>query len=320
MTKLNARKAAVIGCGFVGATVAYTLMQTELFSELVLVDVNKGKAEGEALDLIHGLPFAHPMQIYAGDYNDIADAAVVVMTAGANQKPGGETRLELVKRNAAIMYSISKELKKVECQGTMIVVANPVDILTYIAIKHAGFKEGKVIGSGTNLDTARFKTLLGEALDVDPRSVHGYIIGEHGDSEVAVYSSANVSGVNVDEFAKIRGIDNFEEMKDGIAYETKAVAYEIIDKKRATYYAIAMSVKRIVTAICHDEKSVLPVSYMMNGEYGINDICMSLPTVLGQDGVLARIPISLNEKENQALHHSADVLKEILQDALTDLY
>lgn len=318
MKTINMGKAAIIGCGFVGSTVAFTLLESGMFSELVLIDANRDRAEGEALDLSHGLAFARPMKIYAGDYSDISDASVIVMTAGANQKPGGETRLELVKRNAAIMKSVALELKKNEVAGILLVVANPVDILTYIAMKYSGIPANRILGSGTNLDTARFKHLLGEKLHVDPRSVHAYIIGEHGDSEIAVYSSANVSGVPVKDFFALRGLDDYEEAKENIAYDVKHVAYEVIDKKRATYYAIALSVRRIVTAIIRDEKSVLPVSHLMKGECGIENICMSLPTVIGREGVQLRIPVSLSTEEEEKLLNSAKVLSEVLQDALAD--
>lgn len=317
MKKVNMGKAAVIGCGFVGSTVAFTLLESGMFSELVLIDANHDRAEGEALDLSHGMVFAKPMKIYAGTYSDIADAAIIVMTAGANQKPGGETRLELVKRNAAIMKSVAEQLKDNDVAGTLIVVANPVDILTYIAMKYSGIPANKVIGSGTNLDTARFKHILGEKLNVDPRSVHAYIIGEHGDSEIAVYSSASVSGVPVKEFFALRGLDDYDVAKEKIAYDVKHVAYEVIDKKRATYYAIALSVKRIATAVLRNEHSLLPVSHMMNGEFGIEDVCMSLPSVIGENGVELRVPISLSQEESEKLLQSAKILKEVLADALS---
>ena len=194
MAGVNLRKVAVIGCGFVGSASAFALMQSGLFSEMVLVDVDHERAEGEALDIGHGMPLARPMQIYAGDYDAVSDAAVIVVTAGANQKPG-ETRLDLVRKNVAVFKSIMPEIAKRKCKGIMLVVANPVDILTYVAAKLSGMPSRRVIGSGTVLDTARLKYLLSEHLGVDSRSIHAYIIGEHGDSEFAAWSSANVSGV-----------------------------------------------------------------------------------------------------------------------------
>jgi len=194
--KVNLRKVAVIGCGFVGSSSAFCLMQSGLFSEMVLLDVNKDRAEGEALDIAHGVPLTRPMKIYAGDYDDIVDAAIIVITAGANQKPG-ETRLDLVKKNVEIFKTIIPEISNRHCMGILLVVSNPVDILTYAALKISGFPKSRVIGSGTVLDTSRLKHLLGEHLGVDSRSVHAFIIGEHGDSEIAAFSSANVSGIPV---------------------------------------------------------------------------------------------------------------------------
>ena len=218
--EVNIRKVAVVGCGFVGSTSAYTLMQSSLFSEMVLIDADKARAEGEALDIKHGLPFAKPMNIYAGDYSDIADAAIIVITAGAAQKPG-ETRLDLVKKNSAIMKSIIGEIKKQDCQGILLVVSNPVDVLTNVALKASGFPENRVIGSGTVLDSARLKYRLGEHLSVDSRSVHAFIVGEHGDSEIAVWSSANVSGIAVDDFCEMRGHINHDKNMRAIAKQVK---------------------------------------------------------------------------------------------------
>lgn len=311
MKNIDMRKVAIIGCGFVGSSIAFTLLDSGMFSEMVLIDANNERAEGEAMDLSHGLAFAKPMNIYAGKYEDLTDAAVIIMTAGANQKPG-ETRLELVKRNVAIMKSVCDEIKRVEAHGTLLVVANPVDILTSIALKYSGIPAHKILGSGTNLDTARFKQMLGESLSVDPRNVHAYIIGEHGDSEIAIYSSANVAGMSLEDFYKLRGLNNYDKFKEKIAHNVKYAAYEVIDRKRATYYAIALSVKRIVTALMRDEKSVLPISHLMNGEYGIQDVCMSLPTVVGSAGVMGRIIISLDNDELASLKTSATVLKEVL--------
>ena len=204
MNNVNIRKAAIIGCGFVGSASAFALMQSGLFSEMVLIDADRQKAEGEALDISHGLPFAKPMQIYAGDYDDIADANVVIVTAGAGQKPG-ETRLDLVKKNVAIFGKIIPEIAKRDFGGILLVVANPVDILTYTAAKLSGLPENRVFGSGTVLDTARLKYILGEHLGVDSRSVHAFILGEHGDSEIAAWSSANVSGIPLHDFCEMRG-------------------------------------------------------------------------------------------------------------------
>ncbi len=308
--QVDTRKAAMIGCGFVGSASAFALMQSGLFSELVLIDANHDKAEGEAMDIAHGLPFAGQMKIYAGDYDDIVDAAVIIVTAGAAQKPG-ETRLDLVNKNVNIFKSIIPEIAKRNYKGILLIVANPVDILTYTAVKLSGLPENRVIGSGTVLDTARLKYALGEHLEVDSRSVHSFIIGEHGDSEIVAWSSTNVSGIPVNDFCELRGHFNHEEAMHRIADDVKNSAYNIIEKKGATYYGIAMSVKRICECIMRDEKSILPISSMMHGEYGISDICLSMPTVVGREGVETRVPIQLNEQEESALSASAEQLSKV---------
>ena len=308
--EVNPRKAAVIGCGFVGSATAFTLMQSRLFSELVLLDVNMEKADGEAKDIAHGIPFAGQMKIYAGTYDDAADAAIIIITAGANQKPG-ETRLDLVQKNTAIYQSIIPEIVKRDFGGILLIVSNPVDILTYVALKLSGLPEKRVLGSGTVLDTARLKYALGEHLGVDSRSVHSFIIGEHGDSEIAAWSSTNVSGIPLNEFCEMRGHFNHDAAMDAIAEKVKNSAYEIISKKQATYYGIAMSVKRICECIVRNERSILPVSAMMHGEYGIEDITLSMPAIVGIGGVETHVPIALSEEEAEKLVESAMNLKEV---------
>lgn len=308
--EVNPRKAAVIGCGFVGSATAFTLMQSRLFSELVLLDVNMEKADGEAKDIAHGIPFAGQMKIYAGTYDDAADAAIIIITAGANQKPG-ETRLDLVQKNTAIYQSIIPESVKRDFGGILLIVSNPVDILTYVALKLSGLPENRVLGSGTVLDTARLKYALGEHLGVDSRSVHSFIIGEHGDSEIAAWSSTNVSGIPLNDFCEMRGHFNHDAAMDAIAEKVKNSAYEIISKKQATYYGIAMSVKRICECIVRNERSILPVSAMMHGEYGIEDITLSMPAIVGIGGVETHVPIALSEEEAEKLVESAKKLKEV---------
>lgn len=308
--EVNPRKAAVIGCGFVGSATAFTLMQSRLFSELVLLDVNMEKADGEAKDIAHGIPFAGQMKIYAGTYDDVADAAIIIITAGANQKPG-ETRLDLVQKNTAIYQRIIPEIIKRDFGGILLIVSNPVDILTYVALKLSGLPENRVLGSGTVLDTARLKYALGEHLGVDSRSVHSFIIGEHGDSEIAAWSSTNVSGIPLNDFCEMRGHFNHDAAMDAIAEKVKNSAYEIISKKQATYYGIAMSVKRICECIVRNERSILPVSAMMHGEYGIEDITLSMPAIVGIGGVETHVPIALSEEEAKKLVESAKKLKEV---------
>lgn len=311
--KVNSRKVAVIGCGFVGSSSAFALMQSGLFSEMVLIDADTKRAEGEAMDISHGISFARPMQIYAGNYDDITDAAIIVITAGANQKPD-ETRLDLIKKNAAIMKSIVGWNKKRDFGGILLIVSNPVDILTLIALKESGYPSNRVIGSGTVLDTGRFKYLLGEHLDVDSRSVHAFIIGEHGDSELAAWSNARIGGLKVNDFCELRGHFNHEQSMKKIFEDVRNSAYEIIERKHATYYGIAMAVKRICEAIVRNEKSILPVSSLMTGEYGLNDVVLSIPAVVDETGVQKVIPIELNDEELAKLKDSANILKDIAKD------
>ena len=309
------RKVGIIGCGFVGSSSAFALMQSGLFSEMVLNDVDTERAEGEALDISHGLPFAKPMKIYAGGYDDMMDCSIIVITAGAGQKPG-ETRLDLVKKNVGIFKGIIPEIAKRKYEGILLIVANPVDILTYAAIKLSGFPENRVFGSGTVLDTARLKYLLGEHLSIDNRSVHAFIIGEHGDSEIAAWSSANVSGIPLNDFCELRGHIEHDASMQRIAEDVKNSAYEIIKKKKATYYGIAMSVRRICEAIIRDEKSILPVSSMQHGEFGISGVSLSIPAIVGRQGVERGVPIDLSPEEKKELIASADTLKKVIKDSV----
>ena len=309
--KSNSKKAVMIGCGFVGSASVFALMQSGLFTEIALIDADKNKAEGEAMDISHGIPFASPMKIYAGDYDDVADAAIII-SAGAGQKPG-ETRLDLVNKNVAIFKSIIPEIAKRDFGGILLVVTNPVDILTQVAIKLSGLPEERVIGSGTVLDSARLRSKLGQHLSVDSRSVHAFIVGEHGDSEVVAWSSANVSGVPLSDMCEMRGHYNHKENTKEIADAVKNSAYEIINKKHATYYGIAMSVKRICEVIMRDEKSILPVSHMIHGVYEIDDVVLSMPVIVGADGIESDIPINLSGEEALKLKESADALKNIIE-------
>lgn len=308
---IDVRKVVIVGCGFVGSSSAFALMQSGLFSEMVLIDLDQDRAEGEAMDISHGIPFAGPMQIYAGNYDDIKDAAVIVITAGANQKPE-ETRLDLVQKNSKIMESVISEIAARDYKGILLIVSNPVDILTHVALKVSGFPESRVFGSGTVLDTARLRHHLGQHLGVDSRSVHAFVIGEHGDSEIAAWSSANVSGVPLSTLCEMRGHYNHVGNTESIADQVKNSAYEIIAKKDATYYGIAMAVKRICQAVVRDEKSILPISRRMHGEYALEDVVLSMPAIVGAGGVETPIPISLDEKEVTKLHESADTLQEIM--------
>ena len=437
---IDSRKVVVVGCGFVGSSSAFALMQSKLFSEMVLIDADHDRAEGEAMDISHGMAFASPMKIYAGSYDDITDAAVIVITAGANQKPD-ETRLDLIRKNSAIMKSIIGEIKKRPFEGILLIVSNPVDILTYIALKESGYPANRVIGSGTVLDTGRFRYELGEHLEVDSRSIHAFIIGEHGDSELAAWSEARVGGMPIHDFCELRGhydheasmekifnsvknsaimksiigeikkrpfegillivsnpvdiltyialkesgypanrvigsgtvldtgrfryelgehlgvdsrsihafiigehgdselaawsearvggmpINDFCELRGHYDHESsmekifnsvKNSAYEIIARKHATYYGIAMAVCRICAAIVRNEQSILPVSSLMTGEYGLENVVLSIPAVVDENGIETVVPIELNEKELAELQKSSEVLKKVIAEFYPD--
>ena len=309
---VNDRKAAIIGCGFVGASIAFRFLQQGLFSRLVLIDANRDKAEGEAMDLSDGLPYGAAMEITAGTYDDISDCGLVVITAGVNQKPG-ETRLQLIERNAAIMGSIMGEITARPFQGILLIVSNPVDVLTYTAQALSGYPRERVIGSGTVLDTGRLKQLLGEELSVDSRNVHAFIVGEHGDSELAVWSGANVSGLNLDDFCRLRGQELHQPARERIYREIRDSAQQIICRKGATYYGIAMAVGRIAACIVRDEHAVLPISVALEGEYGLDRVALSIPSIVGRNGLEKILEIPLGEEEGAALRRSAGQLREVIQ-------
>lgn len=308
---MNKQKIGVIGCGYVGATIAYTLMSSGLVSEIVLIDIDENKARSEAMDLNHCLPFISPMQIYAGNYNQLEDASIIIVAAGANQKEG-ETRIDLVQRNTKITTSIIERVSAVNKECIILMVSNPVDVLTYVALQVSGFPPSRVIGSGTVLDSARLKFLVGERLGVDSRNVHTFIIGEHGDSELAVWSSANVSGLDLKDYFPIcENCGRYEDLY-GIYDYVKNSAYEIIKGKGATYYAIAQATLRIVTSILKDQNTILPVSTLVDGHYGLEDLCISVPAVIGKNGISHVLDIPLNEDENRRLQASAKTLKEVI--------
>ena len=307
----NPRKAAIVGCGFVGASIAFRFLQQGLFSHLVLLDANQEKAEGEAMALSDGLPYGSAMEITAGSYDDIADCALVVITAGANQKPG-ESRLDLIGRNIAILRSIIGEITAREFGGILLIVSNPVDVLTYAAWKMSGYPRERVIGSGTVLDTGRLKQLLGEELRGDSRNIHAFIIGEHGDSELAVWSEANVSGLALEDFCRIRGQALRPGDMDRLYREVRDSAYEIIRRKGVTCYGIAMAVGRIASCIVKDEHAVLPISVALDGQYGLNGVALSLPSLVGRGGLEEILEIPLSPEEQHALDVSARQMLEAI--------
>lgn len=313
MAKANAPvRVAVVGLGNVGATFAYALLLSGLAAEIVLIDVNRSKAEGEAMDLSHTQPFTHPTRIWAGDYSDCAGAAVTVVTAGVAQRPG-ETRLDLIKRNAAIFGKIIPEIARQCPEGILLIATNPVDVLTYESLRLSRLPAHRVIGSGTILDTARFRQLLSEYFHVDPRSVHAQIIGEHGDSEVPVWSLANIAGMHLPEFAKASGAPYDEAKMEEIFKQTRDAAYAIIERKGATFYAVAAGLMRIVEAVLRDQHTILSVSSAITGAYGISDVCLSLPTIIGRNGVERVLRLELTPAEQAGLRNSAEVLKNTIR-------
>lgn len=307
-------KITVIGSGFVGSTISYTLMLSGMFDEIVIIDINRDKAEGDAMDLNHGVSFVSPVNVVAGDYSDAKGSDIVVITAGAAQKEG-ETRVDLLKRNKVILTDIvTKLMPYITDKTLLLVVSNPVDILTYMTQKISGLPPERVLGSGTVLDTSRLKYQLSLKMGVDARSIHTYMIGEHGDSEVAAFSATSVGGMSIDAFcaASQRCTDCGKIGEQEIYEEVKNAAYEIIRKKGATYYAIALAVRRIIECILGDEHSILTVSSFIKGEFGLNDICLSLPCVVGAGGVEHVLPLNLSEQEEKLLKDSGQKMRSIL--------
>ncbi|NIQ05393.1 MAG: L-lactate dehydrogenase [Candidatus Korarchaeota archaeon] len=308
----HAPKVALIGVGFVGSSFAYSLMIHGIVSEIVLIDIDRKRAEGEAMDLNHGLSFVQPARIWAGDYPDCEGADIVVITAGLAQKPG-ESRLELVDRNVEIFRQIIPKIKEYNKKCILLVATNPVDIMTYASLKLSGFPSSRVIGSGTILDTSRLRYLLAEYLRVDPRNVHAYIIGEHGDSEVPVWSLANVAGTRLKDYCPVCGKKYDEQYLNTIFEQVKNAAYKIIELKGRTYYAIGLGLTRIVESIIRDENAVLTVSSFLQDYYGVSDICLSVPTIVNRKGVREVLKLPLEEEEIKKFQNSASILKNITQ-------
>lgn len=305
----TAAKVTIVGTGFVGSTIAYTLVTAGTASEIVLIDVNNDRAEGEAMDIEHGSPFFKESYIHAGDYHAAAGSDVVIITAGTNQRPG-ETRMDLITRNAAIVTDVAKQIKD-NCQDAVIVViSNPVDVMTRVIQEVTGFPAERVIGSGTNLDSARFRYLLSKKFGIDSRNIHAYILGEHGDSEFAAWSNVHIAGMNINEASDVFGGIMSDLDYIDLANQTRNAAYEIINRKKATYYGIAASAARIIEAILRDEKSIMPLSVKLSGQYGLSDVYLSLPTVIGQNGVIRILTPYLSEEEEGKLHNSAKVLAD----------
>ncbi len=310
--KVKNRKVVVIGAGAVGTTYIYALLNSGLASEIALVDIDRSRVEGEVMDLSHGLPFIPPINIHAGSYSDCADANLVVVTAGAKQAPN-QFRIELVKKNAQIIKSICNQLKNQNCKAILLMVTNPVDVLTQLAIQELKWSRKRIIGSGTVLDSARFKYMLSRHCNVDARNVHAYILGEHGDSEVPAWSMTHIAGVPIIKYCLKCNICDYKICHKNIADNVRESAYHIIDYKGSTYYGIGLSLVRISEAILRNENSILTVSTLLKGEYGLKDVCLSVPCIIGENGVQKIIEAPLNEGETAGLKKSADTLLKVFR-------
>ncbi len=314
-------KITVIGAGSVGATIAYKLSMEDTVSEIVLIDINENKAKGEVMDIAQGASFRNPISIIAGDYDDAKDSDVVIITSGKPRKPG-QTRLELTQANIDILKSITPNIVKAAPNATYIIVSNPVDIMTYAFIKMSGLPEKQIIGSGTTLDTARLRYILSEQYNIAQKNIHAYVFGEHGDSMFVPWSLAKISGATIDEFCNMecqRDMDVGDLDRDGIEEYIRKSGGEIIANKGATYYAVTNAVCYLVNMLQSAYDSVAIISWMFHGEYGIDDVCLSIPHIIGPKGVHGKLPIKMTDEELAKLRYSADQLKAIIKDINLDL-
>lgn len=310
--KRSDRKVVVVGAGSVGTSYIYALLQTGLASEIALVDLDAHRVEGEVMDLSHGLPFVPPVSVKAGHYADCADARLIVVTAGAKQTPG-QSRIELIQKNADIIKSICGQIESQNPTAVVLMVSNPVDTLTQVALRCLSLPRTKVIGSGTVLDSARFKYLLSRYCEIDARNVHAYILGEHGDSEVPAWSMTHVAGIPIERYCETCHVCDYPKHHKEIAEQVRNSAYHIIDYKGSTYYGIGLSLLRITAAILRNERSVLTVSTYLEGEYGLNDICLSVPCIVGEEGVERIIDARLEPQEQEQLERSAHILRGVIE-------
>jgi len=313
----NRRKVVVAGAGSVGATFCYALAQSGLADDIVLIDKNEDQAKGQVLDLVHGQPFFPTVSIKVGTPEDYTDAQIVVITAGAAQKPG-ETRLQLLQKNATIVGGIAEDIAAHQCKGVMLIVSNPVDVLTYVALKRSGWDRGRVIGSGTVLDSARLRYLLSKNCGIDVHNVHAYMLGEHGGSEFAGWSMTHVAGIHIDDHCEMCGkCSDWKAERKVIEQEVRDSAYHIINYKGSTHYAVGLALVRIVAAILRGQNSVLSVSTLLDGEFGINDVCLSVPCIVSQGGVKKIIRSPFSKDELASLTNSADILKKAIDELKT---
>jgi L-lactate dehydrogenase len=309
-------KVGIVGSGYVGATAGYALVMSGVGRELVLVDKNPARAEAEADDLSHAVPFAHPLDVRAGGYEDLKGSRAVIISAGVGQKPG-ESRLDLLRRNAAVFAAVIPQVLKYTPEAVLVVATNPVDVMTHLAARYAaacGTPAGRVLGSGTTLDTARFRTLLGGHCGVDPHHVHAYVVGEHGDSEVLTWSLATVGGMPLEAFARLRGVELSEAVRRDIDHKVRRAAYLIIGGKGATYYGIGSALARIIDAVLHDQRAILTVCAPAAEVSGVSDVTVALPRMVGGQGVLETFPLPLSDHEAELLKASARVIRQALDD------
>ncbi|HTX87476.1 MAG TPA: L-lactate dehydrogenase [Bacteroidales bacterium] len=311
--KSDIRRVVVVGAGAVGSTYCYALAQSGLSEEIVVIDKNEDLARGQVLDLVHGKPFFPNVDIRTGTEEDYAGAQLVVVTAGSNMKPG-ETRIQLLQKNASTMRNVAGEIAKRQCKGVMLIVSNPVDVLTYVALQTTGWDRGRVIGSGTVLDSARFRYLLAMHCNVDVHNVHAYILGEHGDSEFAAWSMTNIAGIRIDEYCPVcENCSDWKEERKKIVQEVRDSAYHIINYKGSTHYGVGMAMIRITEAILRNQQSILSVSSLLTGEFGIRDVCLSVPCIVSGNGVVRIVQSPLAPDESAALKNSAEVLSKAME-------
>lgn len=312
------RRVVVVGAGSVGATYCYALAQSGLADEIVLIDRNEDLLRGQVLDLVHGQPFFPTVNIRSGNETDYAAARLVVITAGSSQKPG-ETRLHLLKKNAEIVGSIAEDVARSGCSGVMLVVSNPVDVLTYVALKRSGWERGRVIGSGTVLDSARFRHLLSKQCGIDVHNVHAYFLGEHGDTEFAAWSMTHMAGIKIDDYCPLcHDCEGWKEKRKLVEQQVRDSAYHIINSKGSTYFAVGLALVKITASILRRQNSVLTISALLKGEFGLNDVCLSVPCVLSENGIEKIIDSPLSPEEIVSLKHSASVLRSAIDSLQTE--
>jgi L-lactate dehydrogenase len=312
MQRNTGNKIVIIGSGFVGSTTAFALMQSGLVSKMALIDIDEEKAEGEVMDLNHGLPFVMPIEISVGDYSDCKDADIIIMAAGPSIKPG-ETRLDLANKNSNLMKTIMENIVSYTKDTVILIASNPVDILTYVAATSVDYDRSKIIGSGTVLDSARFRYLLSEHCNVDTRNIHGYIIGEHGDSEVPAWSTTNIAGIRIDNYCPLCGETCMLEYRNKIFENVKNAGYQILKKKGVSHFGVSLAIKRIVEAILRDENSILTVSSVIDGEYGLSGVALSVPTIVNRKGIHKVLELPIDNEELNLLKQSAEKLKSIIE-------